>query len=407
VHPHQARALHDYYFTWARSLKDLWMTVFDGGGAPESRDEVLQLFERAYGELGKTVSPDALPSWEEIREDLPLAIRTTEILEVNAARGVTPTVPWRDQYAHILVGGQAMDRGFTVEGLTVTYMPRAAGDGNADTVPQRARFFGYKQQYLGFCRVWLDTQVQGIFEQYVEHEEDIRARLIEARRKGQDLRQWKRAFFLASALRPTRRQVVSLPYMRGNDGERWVDPQYPHALQEVIDANNAAIDAFAATLSTEEWREDARLTEHQRHQVARGVPLTDVYERLLEEARMTDPEDSLRHTALLLQISTWLERNPNSKVDVYIMRPGAGMAQRTLGTKDELLNFYQGANPSDGPAKATIYPGDREIFNPDSITVQIHTLALTSRDGQRQYPRVRLLAIHVPQEVGKDWLVQA
>jgi len=65
----------------------------------------------------------------------------------------------------------AMDRGFTVEGLTVTYMPRGKGAGNADTIQQRARFLGYKRGYLGLCRVFLESDVQRAFSVYVNHEE--------------------------------------------------------------------------------------------------------------------------------------------------------------------------------------------------------------------------------------------
>ena len=64
----------------------------------------------------------------------------------------------------ILVGGQAMNRGFTLEGLTVTYMPRGLGMGNADTVQQaRGRFFGYKQSYIGLCRVFVGPDVHRAF----------------------------------------------------------------------------------------------------------------------------------------------------------------------------------------------------------------------------------------------------
>ena len=61
-----------------------------------------------------------------------------------------PEIRWQTEYAWILVGGQALDRGFTVEGLTVTYMPRGLGVGNADTVQQRARFFDTSGLTWGF-----------------------------------------------------------------------------------------------------------------------------------------------------------------------------------------------------------------------------------------------------------------
>ena len=56
-------------------------------------------------------------------------------------------------YSMILVGGQVLDRGFTVEGLNITYMPRSIGVGNADTIQQRCRFFGYKGNIL-ICRIF-------------------------------------------------------------------------------------------------------------------------------------------------------------------------------------------------------------------------------------------------------------
>ncbi|MCB9109273.1 MAG: hypothetical protein H6633_34285 [Anaerolineales bacterium] len=46
-----------------------------------------------------------------------------------------------------------------MEGLTVTYMPRGAGIGNADTIQQRARFFGYKRDYQQYCRIFLENRV--------------------------------------------------------------------------------------------------------------------------------------------------------------------------------------------------------------------------------------------------------
>src|SRR5690606_3425985 len=122
--------------------------------------------------------------FEEIVRYLRLAFRQTRLLEVNARQGRTPEVDWRSAYGWILVGGQAMDRGFTVEGLTVTYMPRGIGVGNADTVQQRARFFGYKRSYLGYCRVYLEQGTLSAFQSYVTHEEDMRSQLEDIEASG-------------------------------------------------------------------------------------------------------------------------------------------------------------------------------------------------------------------------------
>lgn len=407
VHPHQTRTLHADYFVWAESLKADWQRALAASDGDESRVQVTDLLRSAYDDLSTSVAN--LPAWDEIMRAVPRAIRKTTIWEVNAGRGPTPMIPWRENYSHILIGGQAMDRGFTVEGLTVTYMPRGLGEGNADTVQQRARFFGYKTQYLGYCRVWLEQVVRDAFEGYVEHEENMRKRLAEHSATGRPLRDWKRAFFLDQALRPTRRQVVSVAYSRGNHGQRWVDPSRPHEMQEAIDHNNVLIDSFIATLTLVDDEGDPRRTAHQRHKVAHRVPLRTAYEDLLEELRLPGPDDSLQHTALLLQISAWLEQHPSTTCSVFVMRPDAPERRRTRTPDDDLGNFYQGANPSTGPDQGSIYPGDREIKHASDLTIQIHTFDLhphADSEDKTIYPRVSLVATHVPADMGKDWLVQ-
>ncbi len=103
----------------------------------------------------------------------------------------------------------------TVEGLTVTYMPRHPGVGNADTLQQRGRFFGYKRPYLGFCRIYVEQQVLTAFEEYVVHEEEMRRQLEEVRDRNESLTEWKRAFILSPALRPCRANVIRYEYARG------------------------------------------------------------------------------------------------------------------------------------------------------------------------------------------------
>lgn len=407
VHPHQTRVLHASYFIWAENLKADWQRALAAPEQDESRLQVTALLRAAYDDLATTVQN--LPPWEELLANLPRVIRRTAVWEVNAARGQTPAILWHQTYSHILVGGQAMDRGFTVEGLTVTYMPRGLGDANADTVQQRARFFGYRQRYLGYCRVWLEQDVRDAFGEYVEHEESMRKRLLEHAASGRPLRDWKRAFFLDPALRPTRQQVIDVAYSRGDHAERWVDPARPHELREVIASNNALIDRFVGSLTLVNDSDDARRTVHQRHRVAHGIPLRRAYTELLGELRLPDPDDSTHHIALLLQISAWLENHPNATCSVYLMRPDAPDAYRTRTDTDKMGRLYQGASPASGPDQGSVYPGDTEIHHPSDLTIQIHTIESrphANGEDQNTYPRVSLAATFVPQEIGRPWLVQ-
>ena len=84
-------------------------------------------------------------------------------------------VRWDDSKHHILIGGQKLDRGFTVEDLITTYMPREIkGISNADTIQQRCRFFGYRKNYIEACKVYLPNKSIREFKEYIDFEEKLR-----------------------------------------------------------------------------------------------------------------------------------------------------------------------------------------------------------------------------------------
>lgn len=56
--------------------------------------------------------------------------------------------------AFIVIGGNTLSRGLTLEGLTTTYFLRTTNQ--ADTLMQMGRWFGYRKEYEIFPRIWLD-----------------------------------------------------------------------------------------------------------------------------------------------------------------------------------------------------------------------------------------------------------
>lgn len=56
--------------------------------------------------------------------------------------------------AFIVIGGNTLSRGLTLEGLTCTYFLRTTNQ--ADTLMQMGRWFGFRQGYEIFPRVWMD-----------------------------------------------------------------------------------------------------------------------------------------------------------------------------------------------------------------------------------------------------------
>jgi hypothetical protein len=404
VHPSFQTAPHQEFYGWVRDIFEEWKRRLNLPDNDPDKLELLEELQDAHADLRQTVGA-ALPTFDQLRPSLRSAFLNTRVMEVNAREGATPEVDWRSMYGWILVGGQAMDRGFTVEGLTVTYMPRGLGTGNADTVQQRARFFGYKRRYLGYCRVYLEQGSLNAFQSYVTHEEDMRSQLQQFQESGQPLNEWKRAFLLDGALRPCRNSVLEFDYIRGRFSDDWVNPRIVLATDSVYAANRQTVAEFIQRLDFVDDDGHPDRTDIQRHFVCENVPLLQVVEDLLVKMRITGTTDSQRNTGLLLQISKALEDDPDEVCTVYRMS-GGRRRERGVDEDGEVLNLYQGEAPvQPRDQRGTVYPGDRRIRDDDNISVQIHTLNLT-REGRVLAENVPVLAVWIPARLARAWVAQ-
>jgi len=399
IHPSRLQGEHNIYFRWANAIKESWRRTLSGSDDQDKKD-LLQEFQGAYNELEPTAGP-YLPPFKALSEyDLVHAIQYTPIVEVNARRGKTPHIPWQDTYSWILVGGQSMDRGFTVEGLTVTYMPRDLGIANVDTILQRARFFGYKRSYLGYCRVYLPNMTIEAFKAIVEHEEDVRERLLDFDLENKSLNKWDREAVLDLMLNLTRPNVLYDSIDKERFGDEWVRINAPHDTESLISSNRMALNEFLRSRE-KSFRMDKgnpKRTDAQKHLVAE-LPLADCLEGLLNKLKYTRDSDSATYSSLRGLIKQYIKQYPNESCALYLMSVQNidkwESRERSLDKNDQILNLFQGRNPRTGTA---IYPGDAEIKTKGKLSIQVHLLDITDTS----YKEVPTLAIWVPEHIGKD-----
>lgn len=400
VHPSQLTAKHTQYYAWVTAVKKEWLSILK---LPDTSKEKQQLLEgfRATHSLLKATAPDLLP-FDRFPSMLRHILATTNIVEMNSVAG-TKSLRWNQSYSHILVGGQAMDRGFTVEGLTVTYMPRGLGVGQVDTLQQRARFFGYKRKFIGLCRVFLEEATISAYTKYVQHEEHMRKQLVEHTKTGKSLTEWKRVLLLERKLKPTRQSVLGLDYMRGQYSNRWIHPSAPH-FPSALDANRAVCSEFLSSLQLKQDDGHPDRTRNQIHAVAAGLPLFHVHERLLSRLKFPHASDSSKMLGLLLQLQAHLEEHPGSTCSFYQMSPGEPR-KRKLYARGEIENIFQGEYPVKLPERGRIYPGDRFVGNSSEVRIQLHNLALT-RGDRVVHENIPTVAVWVPEPTGTGWLVE-
>ncbi|MEP9373864.1 Z1 domain-containing protein [Mesorhizobium sp. KR1-2] len=400
VHPSQRTDSHAEYWRWIGDMFDDWQRVLELPDGDADKQDLLEEFRLDYNGLADTV--DGMPPFDDLARRLPRAFRNTKIEQVNARSGKTPEIDWSQSYGWILVGGQSMDRGFTVEGLTVTYMPRGPGMGNADTVQQRGRFFGYKQRYLGYCRIYLEQDALNAFEDYVAHEEDMRRQLQEVQRSGKSLSAWKRAFVLSPDLQACRRNVIDYDYVRGNYSDQWFYPAIAEAPLEVLEANRATTAQFLAGIALEVEPALANREPAQRHKVCRGLSLAQVVSDLIVPFRVTGAADSRNLVGAMLQLSKALEENGDERCTVFQVSPEFARS-RAMDANGRINELFQGATRLASGGYS--YPGDAAFRDDDTVTIQLHTLQLR-RNDTIEIENVPVIAIWISRRLELDWVSQ-
>ena len=120
-----------------------------------------------------------------------------------------------------------MDRGFTVEGLTVTYMPRTAGRRQRRHRPAAGEVLRLQAPYLGLCRIFV-AGCPAAFRGISSTRRMYGAELAQFAATNRPLSEWRREFFLSRQLRPTRDNVIDIAYQRLRFGNEWVYPNGPH-----------------------------------------------------------------------------------------------------------------------------------------------------------------------------------
>ena len=246
VHPSMLKIDHLRFKRWVEGASQSWIELLKSPDESPDCNDLIAEFRSAYDELVGTANThlqrsaghETVPGFDDVLGYLPMAMLNTLTWEVNSRVLEQWTQDkWSLSNSHILVGGENLGRGFTVEGLTVTYMPRGRGSGVADTIQQRGRFFGYKRGYLGLCRVFLASDVRQDYENYIDHESYLMKALRELSESGKGMSKWRRRMLLAQSLHPTRRNVIPDRYQRFRASEwtQQLSPWIPGADTQVIE----------------------------------------------------------------------------------------------------------------------------------------------------------------------------
>ena len=370
-----------YHFLLQRQVRKWLQEALGAAQAKDLPSEILTERHRTTS-LG---APDL--SDQEFLERVRYVLAESTLWLVNSVSDVNK-IDWKVAPIHILVGGNKLDRGFTVEGLTVTYMNRPASE-QLDTLEQRARAFGYRSDLLPYCQFFATPRTLKVLREIVDTEYDLRANLQDWLDAGNSVGDWANqiGLLLPSGTKPTRQSVLTT-LARFNEKPGWHQLRRPSTSQDHVDANRELIASVGLM--------EAPLVNFGRlsHRTL-SLSLEDVISKLLRPWAGSGYGSSpgWRNEELM----DLLERLPSQAEPVPLIlleHPDGGPRKRDWDSEIGFVNLMQGADLG-SPTGSDWYPGDRMIggvaSNPEQVIVQIHRV--TSKQPGL-VPDLHTLAIH-------------
>lgn len=120
-------------------------------------------------ELGLTPTP-----FESVLAHLPEVLERIDIVVENSRSDIRLEYPENPTMGRIVVvvGGNTLSRGLTVEGLSVSLFVRTATA--YDTLLQMGRWFGYRRGYADLPRIWMTRELEGWFGDLATVEQEVR-----------------------------------------------------------------------------------------------------------------------------------------------------------------------------------------------------------------------------------------
>jgi len=158
-------------------LRQQWL--YDLKGVVKA--ELRQRWEAEFTPVTAAVAPDRVVGFDVIEDAVgDILRRGVRVYVLNNTSTDELDYEREPNLRGVLVGGNKLSRGLTLEGLLVSYYVRRAN--NYDTLLQMGRWFGYRESYVDLTRLYTTAGLSDNFRDLATFEEELR---LEIRRYEQ------------------------------------------------------------------------------------------------------------------------------------------------------------------------------------------------------------------------------
>lgn len=392
VHPDNTKKWNKTFKEWVENELNTWRRLMKKPDDHLNKTMLIQRFRHLLPMAIQFYDIDERPTFEDLRKHIEEVLKSKKVWLVNTDAEAQTNIDWKAYKMHVLVGAEMLNRGFTIENLATTYMPRyTKGATNADTIQQRCRFFGYKRDYIKSCRVFLpEVSIQNYWN-YIAHEEELRSMLATC----DTLAAAERRILLSPTLRPTRANV--LPIWVVTERLKGMRELQAYASKSSIESNDRLVAGFLSQ-HQDDWTVRPDTTLDRTHRWLK-LPVDEAIQ-FLSDFNFKNWPDAQQKANTVRYLRYLSETHGDNHIDFvyfYQMAFRAPIRHRSFdpATRKLASNTRIFAGPSSAH-DSTTYPGDDKIVGGDeTITIQLYHVHLDGAEmdfAQEAYT----LAIYYP-----------
>lgn len=138
----------------------------------ELKDEIEALWTKETARVAASLFSNSEISLAEVLAKLPETLEATKVIVDNYLSTERLNYDKENPSTAIVIGGNTLSRGLTLEGLISSYFVRASSA--YDTLLQMGRWFGYRKGYEDLVRIWMTDELRRWFTALATVEAEIR-----------------------------------------------------------------------------------------------------------------------------------------------------------------------------------------------------------------------------------------
>ncbi|WP_455656608.1 Z1 domain-containing protein [Phascolarctobacterium sp.] len=298
-------------------------------------------------------------------------IKRIYIILKNSAGQITQSTEKLRKHK-IYIGGDLLQRGVTFANLVTTYFSRWANDsGNMDTNLQRARWFGYRSNYIDLCKIFTTQNISREFTTLSEIDEDL----------------WEQFYSIQSGemaiddillhadntkQRPTRKNVAT--YSSVTFKNKWIKQRIGIFDKLQLETNNRVVTELINKTNWAETTAGRIYSDNAKTTATYAIINKKTLSELIDQIQTVFDLEPFEKKSLKDLI------DQDAQIPVILMNgSNFGIRERSFYQDNKIFALHQGADNKD-KQKAKFRGDSFVIIDRDKVNIQIYKIRPKKKD---------------------------